>query len=53
METGTAANCAEKRKCRKYAAPAEAHHFEPLAVESIASERGNEFSILSAGRERF
>ena len=87
---GIAANSAEERKCRKYAALAEAHRFEPIAVETmgvygestgviiraigrrlvevtedpreanwfrqnlaIAIQRGNAFSILSAGRERF
>ena len=86
----TAANCAEERKRRKYAALAEAHQFEPIAVETmgvyggstgailraigrrlveatgdpreanwfrqnlaIAVQRGNAFSILSAGSERF
>ena len=90
MEAGTAANSAEERKRRKYAALAEAHQFEPIAVErmgvygestgailraigrrlveatgeprevnwfhqnlAIAIQRGNAFSILSAGRERF
>ena len=90
MEAGTAANNAEERKRRKYAALAEAHQFEPIAVETmgvygestvvilraigrrlveatgeprevnwfrqnlaIAIQRGNAFSILSAGRERF
>ena len=90
MEAGIAANSVEKRKRRKYAALAEAHQFEPIAVETlgvygesngviiraigrrlveatgepreanwfrqnlaIAIQRGNAFSILSAGRERF
>ena len=89
MEAGIAANNAEERKRRKYAALAEAHQFEPIAVEAmgygesseviiraigrrlveatgdpreanwfrqnlaIAIQRGNAFSILSAGRERF
>ena len=35
METGTASNCAEERKLRKYAALAEAHQFEPIAVETM------------------
>ena len=35
MEAGTAANSAEKRKRRKYAALAEAHQFEPIAVETM------------------
>ena len=88
MEAGIAANNAEERKRRKYAALAEAHQFEPIAVETvgvygestgviiraigrrlveatgdpreanwfrqnlaIAIQRGNAFSILSAGRE--
>ena len=33
MEVGTAANSAEERKCRKYAALA--HQFEPIAVETM------------------
>ena len=90
METATAANSAEERKRHKYAALAEAHQFEPIAVDTmgvygestgailratgrrfvevtgeprevnwfrqnlaIAIQRGNAFSILSAGRERF
>ena len=90
MEAGTAANSAEESKHRKYAALAEVHQFEPIAVETmrvygestgvilraigrrlveatgepreanwfrqnlaIAIQRGNAFSILSAGRERF
>ena len=81
MEAGIAANNAEERKRRKYAALAEAHQFEPIAVETMgvygestgviiraigrrlieatgdpreatAIQRGNAFSILSAGRER-
>ena len=35
MEAGTAANSAEERKSRKYAAPAWAHQFEPIAVETM------------------
>ena len=90
MEAGTAANSAEERQRRKYAALAEAHQFEPIAVETvgvyaestgailraigrrlvevtgeprevnwfcqnlaIAIQRGNAFSILSAGRRGF
>ena len=90
MEAGTAANSAEEHKRRKYAGLAEAHQFEPIAVETmgvygeftgvilgaigrrlveatekpreanwfrqnlaIAVQRGNAFSILSVGRERF
>ena len=87
VEAGAAAGVAEERKRRKYAALAEAHQFEPIAVETmgvygtstghilraigrrlveatgeatwfhknlgIAIQRGNAFSILSAGRESF
>ena len=90
MEAGIAANSNEERQLLKYAALAEAHQFEPIAVETmgvygestgviireigrrlveatgehreanwfrqnlaIAVQRGNAFSILSAGRERF
>ena len=87
MESGIAANSAEECKRRKYAALAEAHQFEPIAVETmgvygestgviikaigrrlveatgeanwfrqnlaIVIHRGNAFSILTAGRERF
>ena len=90
MEAVIAANKAEERKRRKYAALAEALQFEPIAVETIGVygestgvmirargrrlveatgdpreanwfrqnlaiviQRGNAFSILSAGRERF
>ena len=35
MEAGTAANSAEERKRRKYAALVEAHQFEPIAVETM------------------
>ena len=35
MEAGTAANPAEERKRRKYAALVEAHQFEPIAVETM------------------
>ena len=35
MEAGTAANSAEERKRRKYAAVAEAHQFEPIVVETM------------------
>ena len=89
MEAGTAANCAEERKLRKYTDLAEAHQFEPIAVDTmgvyggstgvilrtlgrrlveateetrkadwfcqnlvIIIQRGNAFSILSAGNER-
>lgn len=90
IEAGAAAKGAEDRKRHKYAALAEAHQFEPIAVETtgvygastglilraigrrivettgepreavwfyqnlgIAIQRGNAFSILSSGRERF
>ena len=35
MEAGTAANSAKERKRRKYAAVAEAHQFESIAVETM------------------
>ena len=35
MEAGTAANCTEERKRRKYAALAEAHQFEPIAIGTM------------------
>ena len=35
MEAGTAANYAEECKGRKYAALAEAHQFESIAVETM------------------
>ena len=35
MEAGTAANSAEERMRRKYSALAEAHQFEPIAVETM------------------
>ena len=35
MEAGIAANSAEERKRRKYCALAEAHQFEPIAVETM------------------
>ena len=37
MEAGTAANIAEERKRRKYTALAEAHQFEPIAVETMGA----------------
>ena len=37
MEAGIAANRAEERKRRKYAALAEAHQFEPIAVETMGA----------------
>ena len=35
MKAGIAANYAEELKLRKYAALAETHQFEPIAVESV------------------
>ena len=35
MEAGIASNIAEERKRRKYDALAEAHQFEPIAVETM------------------
>ena len=35
MEAGTAVNSPEERKRRKYAALAETHQFEPIAVETM------------------
>ena len=35
MEADTAANSTKERKHRKYAALAEAHQFEPIAVETM------------------
>ena len=35
MEAGTAANSAEERKRLKYAALAEAHQFQPIAIETM------------------
>ena len=35
MEAGKAANSAEERKLRKYAALAGVHQFEPIAVETM------------------
>ena len=61
MEAGIAINCAEERKRRKYAALAEAHQFFKFLTNCSrndgsvvrAIQRGNAFSIISAGRERF
>ena len=90
VEAGAAAGVAEERKRLKYAVLAEAHQFEPIAIETmgvyststglilraigrrlveatgeareitwfyqnlrITMQRGNAFSILSAGRESF
>ena len=35
MEAGTTANSAEERKRCRYATLAEAHQFEPIAVETM------------------
>ena len=48
MEAGTAANCTEERKRRKYAALAEAHQFEPIAVETMGVYGGSTGVILRA-----
>ena len=48
MEAGTAANCAEELKNRKYAALAEAHQFEPIAVEMMGVYGGSTGVILRA-----
>ena len=48
MEAGTAANNAEERKRRKYAALAEAHQFEPIAVETMGVYGGSTGVILRA-----
>ena len=90
MEAGTAANSAEERKRRIYAALVEAYQFDQIAIETmgvygestgvilraisrrlveatgeprevnwfrqnlaIAKQRGNAFSIFSAGSQRF
>ena len=48
MEAGTAANCAEERKRRKYAALAETHQLEPIAVEIMGVYDGSTGVILRA-----
>ena len=48
MEARTAANCSEERKSRKNAALAEAHQFEPIAVEMIEVCGGSTAVILRA-----
>ena len=45
MEAGTAANCAEKRKRRKYAALAEAHQFVLLADKTMG-EYGDSTAVI-------
>ena len=47
MEAGIAANSAEERKRRKYAALAQAHHFVPIiAVETMGVYGGSTGFIL-------
>ena len=48
MEAGTAANSAEERKRLKYAALAEAHRFEPIAVETMGVYGESTGAILRA-----
>ena len=48
MEAGTAANCAQEHKRREYAALAEAHQFEPIAVETMGFYGGSTGVILRA-----
>ena len=52
METGTAANYAEERKRRKYTALAEAHQFDPIAVEKMGVHGGSTGVILRAKGRR-
>ena len=48
MESGTAANYAKEHKRRKYAALAESHEFEPIAVETNRVYGGSRGVILRA-----
>ena len=48
MEAGIAANSAEERKRRKYTAIAEAHQFEPIAVEAMGVYGQSTLVILRA-----
>ena len=48
MEAGTAVNCTEERKLRKYAALTEAHQFEPIAAETMGVYGGSTVVILRA-----
>ena len=48
VEAGAAAGAAEERKRRKYAALAEAHQFEPIAVETIGVYSTSTGHILRA-----
>ena len=52
MEAGTAANNAEERKRRKYAPLAEAHQFEPIAVETMGVYGGSSDVIFRAIGDR-
>ena len=53
MEAGTAANCDEELKNRKYAALAEAHQFEPIAVETMGVYGKSTGVIIRAIGRRF
>ena len=48
VEAGVAATGAEERKRRKYAALAEVHQFEPIAVETMGVYGGSTGVILRA-----
>ena len=48
MVAGTAVNCDEERKRLKYAALAEAHQVEPIAVETKEMYGGSTGVILRA-----
>ena len=50
MEAGTAANYAEEHKDHKYAALAEAHQFEPIAVETVGVYGESTGVIMRANR---
>ena len=50
MEADTAANYAEECKRRKYAALAEAHQFEPIAVETMGVYAVSTGVILLKGK---
>ena len=52
MEADTAANYSEEHKGHKYAAFAEAHQFEPIAVETIGVYGGSTGVIMRANRPR-
>ena len=51
MEAGIAANNTEERKRRKYAALAEAHQFEPIAVETMGVY-GESTGVIIKGNRR-